>query len=322
MRRLRNPTRRSQPILHPPRAAAPQPAPPPSPPSKTRRVEVIVKLGGSALTDKTRPHTVHESRFAQAIESIAQLHHCGIGLILVHGAGSFGHFEAAHYDIQGGNASALGMSATHMVVCKLNALVVDALIGRGVPAVGVSALLVPGRMRVDFVATLLDRGHLPVLHGDACYGGDGRTVVLSGDRLVGMMAGAFEFVRRVVFVSDVDGVMERPPGEGGGRVVKKVTVDGRGEVCLDAEMRVGDGGVDVTGGIVGKVAAAGRCVAEGAGRITGFIVRVGSLDAERVMRGDLPEPWDRLGCTRVCFEEAGGESVEVAGKRRWFGGGG
>lgn len=293
-----------------------------NPPSKTRRVEVIVKLGGSALTDKTRPHTIHQGRFTQAIGSIAQLHHSGVGLIVVHGAGSFGHFEAAHYEIQGGRASSLGMSATHMAVTKLNGLVVEALIERGVPAVGVSPLLVPGKVRVDFVATLLDRGHLPVLHGDACYGGDGRTVVLSGDRLVGMMAEAFEFVRRVVFVSDVDGVMERPPGEGGGKVVKKVTVDGRGEVCLEGEMRVGGGGVDVTGGIVGKVAAAGRCVAEGAGRITGFIVRVGSLDAERVMRGDLPEPWDRLGCTRVCYEEGGCERVEVAGRRRWFGGGG
>lgn len=288
---------------------------------KTRRVEVIVKLGGSALTDKTRTHTLHTGRFRAALDAICRGHSSGLGLIVVHGAGSFGHFEAEAHQVCGGNASALGMSTTHAAVVRLNGMVVDGLIERGVPAVGVSPLLVPAKVRTDFVAALLDRGHVPVLHGDACYAGDGRTAVLSGDVLVGMLAGAFEFVRRVVFVSDVCGVLDRPPREGG-EVVKRIRVNESGRVRVEGEVRTGGGGADVTGGILGKVAAAGKCVAEGAGRVTAFIVKVGSEEAEWAMMGRLPEPWSRMQCTRIYFEEENaGEAVEIVARKRWFGGG-
>lgn len=290
-------------------------------PSKTRRVEVIVKLGGSALTDKTRAHTLHATHLQTALDLIARVHSSGLGLIVVHGAGSFGHFEAALHQVCGGAASALGVSATHAAVVKLNGMVVGGLIERGIPAVGVSPLLVPAKVRTDFVTALLDRGHLPVLHGDACYAEDGRTAILSGDVLVGTLVGAFDFVRRVVFMSDVCGVLDRPPGEGG-EVVKRIGVNGSGRVRVEEEVRTGGGGTDVTGGIVGKIAAAGKCVAEGRGRVTAFIVKVGSEEAEWAMTGQLPEPWSRMQCTRICFEDENGiEGVEMLGRRRWFAGG-
>lgn len=239
----------------------------------------------------------------------------------MHGAGSFGHFEAALHQVPNGAASALGISATHAAVVKLNGMVVDGLIERGIPAVGVSPLLVPAKVRTDFIAALLDRGHLPVLHGDACYAGDGRTAILSGDVLVGTLVGEFDFVRRVVFISDVCGVLDRPPGEGG-EVVKRIRVNGSGCVRVEGEVRTGDGGIDVTGGIMGKIAAAGKCVAEARGRVTAFIAKVGSEEAESAIMGQLPEPWSRMQCTRVCFEDENGiEGVEILGRRRWFGAG-
>lgn len=307
----------------PPRAAVPS-----AMTTSTTRVELIVKLGGSALTIKTEPHAIHADRFACALDTIARLHKQGIGLIVVHGAGSFGHFEASRHNVSAGAASALGISETHAAVTKLNGLVVDGLVERGVAAVGVSPLQVPGRVRTEFVAALLDRGHLPVLHGDACYAGDGRTGILSGDALVGSLAGAFEFVRRVVFLSDVPGVLSVPPeevvgeeegllavGEEAGEevLVRRITVDGKGEVWLEMEVRTGVSEHDVTGGIAGKVAAVARCVAQGKGRIVGFIGGVGTDGAECALTGRMPEPWCSLKCTRICYEIDVGEDGSGGG---------
>jgi isopentenyl phosphate kinase len=60
----------------------------------------------------------------------------------VHGAGSFGHFQASQYGVaRGGNdpaAAVQGFVETRRSVTQLNHAVVSALIDAGVPAVGLS----------------------------------------------------------------------------------------------------------------------------------------------------------------------------------------
>jgi isopentenyl phosphate kinase len=60
----------------------------------------------------------------------------------VHGAGSYGHFQASQYGVaRGGNnpaAAVQGFVETRRSVTQLNHAVVSALIDAGVPAVGLS----------------------------------------------------------------------------------------------------------------------------------------------------------------------------------------
>lgn len=298
---------------------------------------MVVKLGGAALTVKSQPHTLHQTRFEASIEAMARLHKLGHGFIVVHGAGSFGHYEASHYAVSHGGASPLGVSATHAAVISLNRAVVDALISRGVPAVGVSPLLVPAKIRNDFVAALLDRGHLPVLHGDACYAADGRTAVLSGDALVASLANSFEYVTRVVFLSDVPGVLSRPPEECSDvdsdtvmekLLVRRIRVNENGVVKFESEVQTSSRKHDVTGGITTKVAAAAKCVSDSEGRVAAFIAGIGTRGAEDALTGK-PERWGAVQCTRICYEVEGSASFDESGKgdsgsgrRRWFGHGG
>lgn len=242
---------------------------------------------------------------------------------MVHGAGSFGHFEARTYRLSQGAASPLGVATTHAAVANLNARVVHALIQRGVPAVGVAPLLVPTRVRNDFVAALLDRGHLPVLHGDACYAGDGRTAIISADTLVASLALAFSFVDRVVFLSDVPGLLRHPPDSlrdvqddhedpsipavanvPDDHIVKYVIVDETGHFEFDHDVETSVDAHDVTGGITAKVVAAGRCVAESAGRVTAFIAAVGTQAADHALTA-RPDRWVGVNCTRICYQLAG-----------------
>lgn len=64
------------------------------------------------------------------------------GFVVVHGAGSFGHFEASQYGITKPNTPQQtlleGFAKTRRSVTRLNHLVVSALIDAGIPAVGVS----------------------------------------------------------------------------------------------------------------------------------------------------------------------------------------
>lgn len=71
-----------------------------------------------------------------------QLHLSGCSCHQVHGAGSFGHFQASQYGVARGGTDAVaavqGFVETRRSVTQLNHTVVSALIDAGVPAVGLS----------------------------------------------------------------------------------------------------------------------------------------------------------------------------------------
>lgn len=66
----------------------------------------------------------------------------GAGFVVLHGAGSYGHFEASQYAITKPDTPQRllleGFAHTRRAVMRLNQLVVNELIEAGVPAVGLS----------------------------------------------------------------------------------------------------------------------------------------------------------------------------------------
>ncbi len=62
----------------------------------------ILKLGGSAITDKTRELTPNLDSIHRSADQIAKFKH---PLILLHGGGSFAHPFASKADLQGGYTS-------------------------------------------------------------------------------------------------------------------------------------------------------------------------------------------------------------------------
>ncbi|MDR0797209.1 MAG: acetylglutamate kinase, partial [Nitrososphaerota archaeon] len=92
---------------------------------------VILKLGGSAITDKT----VESSPKNEIINRLAgEIKRADLdNLIIVHGGGSFGHPTAAKYGIQCGYkeenlTQKFGYAETHHMMTILNGIVMDALI--------------------------------------------------------------------------------------------------------------------------------------------------------------------------------------------------
>jgi isopentenyl phosphate kinase len=283
-----------------------------------RRPVVIIKLGGSAITDKTQRETkrptqlwrttaeqiavARESWNSQGVDLIVWQHlslrfaASVLGLAhrtvlqVVHGAGSFGHFDAREYGVSTGTnlaASqhlAIGCSKTRRSVTRLNNDLLGALIDAGLPAVGISAFpncvcrsgskLDAARSVLEMADQALSRKLLPLCHGDVVLTDTGGCTILSGDTILVAAARRYKCLR-VCWLTDVDGVFDRPPSQSEARLIPHLRIESSGAIQTDSLSH------DVTGGIRAKLDAAIMCVRAGAFQV--FIVKVGTSDAAAAM---------------------------------------
>ena len=97
---------------------------------------VFFKLGGSAITDKTRESTAREDVIRRVAHEIAHARATtpAFSLLMGHGSGSFGHFAAKKSGFgQRGNWRAY--AETGAAATRLTRLVTDSYIAEGVPVV-------------------------------------------------------------------------------------------------------------------------------------------------------------------------------------------
>ncbi|MFH1055981.1 MAG: isopentenyl phosphate kinase [Candidatus Altiarchaeota archaeon] len=219
----------------------------------------ILKLGGSLITRKSddRP-VVNKPVLKRLAREIAEvLSEKLIGLIIVHGAGPFGHVPAKKYGLAGGlkdRVQVRGMSLTHQGMEELNLQVVGALIDAGVNAIAFQPSaggILDDRQLVSFpvesVQRLLELGLVPVAYGDVLPDLKTGFNILSGDHLVPYLAEKLA-ADRVVLATYYNGIFDRDPDEKGAK--KYDFVNERILAELDARTTKG---TDVTGGIGRKV---------------------------------------------------------------------
>jgi isopentenyl phosphate kinase len=211
----------------------------------------ILKIGGSVLTDKNKASAARPEVIVRIAREISDSP--GEGLILIHGAGSFGHHQAKEYRLTEGlnDWSIKGILPTHNAVKSLNKMVIDALQMGGIDALPVHPLsactLKNGRingMCMDAIRLMLHAGIVPVLHGDVVMDSVNGEGILSGDQLVVYLATELK-ADRVGIGSNVDGVLDNSS-----KVIEKITPANKKKVI---SMISGSSGVDVTGGMLGKV---------------------------------------------------------------------
>src|SRR5205823_3331519 len=134
---------------------------------------LLVKFGGSVLTDKDRLRTPRPAAIRRLAAEAAAVRG---PLLVVHGAGSFGHILAARHRLnEGGTAPARRAAAARVQadVRELDRLVVEALSRAGLSAVPIppAAVLVldDGNVSTVDVTGFLDfssLGFTPVTFGD------------------------------------------------------------------------------------------------------------------------------------------------------------
>ncbi|MGH7342344.1 MAG: isopentenyl phosphate kinase, partial [Candidatus Rokuibacteriota bacterium] len=172
-------------------------------------------------------------------------------MVVVHGAGSFGHFKVHKYGIKDGRIPPDKIEIVteiHRDLHLLGGYVLDALAGAGI-----NAVLLPGHtvarvgddgleLRGDLFAGFVGMGTVPVTNGDVVLNGSKRFAVCSGDLLMVELARQLK-PDKAVFVTRADGIVA------GGKL--------REEISPDEEIDdLGARGADVTGSMEGKWSAA------------------------------------------------------------------
>lgn len=219
---------------------------------------IILKIGGSVITDKDGELAARTDIINQLAEEIAKAkpHR----LILVHGGGSFGHPTAQKWNLKDGfkePGQMLGFAETHHVMTVLNGLVMDALVWHEVSAVSVAPscgfLTENGRIK-SFDCTMVEKmmkmGFTPVLYGDATLDEKLGFTVLSGDQLVAYLALRFN-ASKIVMGIDCDGLYDADPKtDKNAKMYQHLTLK---ELQTAQAKMAKPTHVDVTGGMSNKV---------------------------------------------------------------------
>lgn len=216
----------------------------------------ILKLGGSAITDKTRTCTPD----IRAIQHVAdQLSGYRDPLILIHGGGSFAHPFVTGSGLTNGlrnHTQLRSVSETEFYLGQLTRIVYASLFIRGVFCVPLHPLSlvtmddgVLDHFPLDQIREALEAGFVPLLHGDLVFDKSKGIGILSGDRIATVL-GIGLGNTRVLFGCDVDGVYPRNPKTGhDGAVISEVNSQNFSE----AERASRSPSRDATGGMGAKI---------------------------------------------------------------------
>jgi isopentenyl phosphate kinase len=219
---------------------------------------VLLKLGGSLITDKAREETPRREvisrlagEIAQAISGAKQ----PFSLVVAHGSGSFGHAAAQRYGIGRGPLSApqlAGACRTQERAAALHRIVASAFLEAGALPLSIapSSCVVAAAGRPVEIAhepllLALERGLLPLLYGDVVLDREWGASICSTERLFRLLAPRLRssglLIRGAIWLGETDGLWDAA-----GRTVPRVTA----ATFADALEAIGaPAGTDVTGGM-------------------------------------------------------------------------
>ena len=254
---------------------------------RTRR-PVIVKLGGSVITRKRETEHLRPKILRRLSEELAAC--SGVPLVILHGAGSFGHPGARKFGLAlppgpGDLPShrARGASIVAAEVRRLHLAVIRELVraGLSVGSVPPSTHAMNREGRLDSLdptpfRTVLDAGLEPVSFGDVVPDRVWGWSILSADTIAVSLAAALH-AERVLFVSDVPGILvSGKPG--------RQQVEAEVTPAVVETLRPHGTGADVTGGIRGKAEAMLAIARSGAD--AGLISGLKDGELSRAVRGE------------------------------------
>jgi isopentenyl phosphate kinase len=142
---------------------------------------IFIKLGGSLITEKSKPLTARQDVIERAAKEISRvwIQNPSLRLLIGHGSGSFGHSEAKKHNTQDGvqdSAGWMGFAQVWYAANLLNRMVIDALQQQGLPAISLSPLsMIISRSKeitawnIQPLRAALEARLLPVIQGDVIF---------------------------------------------------------------------------------------------------------------------------------------------------------
>lgn len=205
---------------------------------------ILIKLGGSIITNKEKPLTPNRNSIRKIASSLKNVKE---PLVIVHGGGSFGHYWSVKYDMhtKPQRHKAKGVSLVKNSMVELNSIVLKSFVESGLNpyCLPPSDFMIgnkPLTLKVKEIPKIAKTGLIPISYGDAMWFGKNKFYILSGDKIIGILSKLLR-PRLVVFVTNVDGVYTDMKSK---RLLNEIM----GEKPVTSEVSM-----DVTGGMSRKI---------------------------------------------------------------------
>lgn len=222
---------------------------------------ILIKLGGSIITNKEVPMMMRARALRRLIEEIAQARkETNSIFILGHGQGSFAHVPALRYKTMAGfvnGDSLIGMAITQDSAAKINRIVVEECLSQELPAASFtfsSTLVTKNRKKQSWDGRVLKqylaKGLLPVVYGDVIVDSEQGCTIWSTETIFSFLVkwlqqGTTYQVKKIVHVNELSGVLDHDD-----QIIPEISEDNASEV---KKMITKTKGFDVTGGMWHKI---------------------------------------------------------------------
>ncbi len=170
---------------------------------------ILIKLGGSIITNKQKPLTANIS----SIKRIAfHMRKVKEPFVVVHGGGSYGHYWSVKYDMhtKPDRYSIKGIAVVKNSMVELNRLVLESFLESNLrpyclPPSNFMFEDKPILKKVKEIPKIAKTGLIPISYGDVMWFGKNKFYILSGDKIMGILARILK-PRLAIFVTNVDGL--------------------------------------------------------------------------------------------------------------------
>ncbi len=219
---------------------------------------VVIKLGGGLISDKGSIKKFASDSVERIADSISSIVEMGVPVVIVHGAGSFGHLLAKEWSISEGLDRKIAEEQRMIVdqirldMRELNKLVIDRFSDSELESEG----LPPSEWAIgtgpDFQGDITNfervvEAPLPITFGDVVNTNDELEFgILSGDDLMVRLSKELEVSHCIFLIGDADGVLSGPPNQEGSSLISRLGAEEEIEGHHYSE-------IDVTGGIGLKI---------------------------------------------------------------------
>ena len=205
---------------------------------------ILIKLGGSIITNKEKPLSVRRKTINKLAKSLKKINE---PTIIVHGGGSYGHYWSVKYNMHTKEKKydLRGVAIVKNSMIELNKIILDLLLKNKLnpyclPPTDFMSGNKPISKKVKEIEKIAKSGLIPVTYGDALWYGQKKTYILSGDKVMTHLAKILR-PRLCIFVLNEDGLYSDLKS-------KKLIYELRDKRYLISENKM-----DVTGGMTRKV---------------------------------------------------------------------
>ncbi|MFX1294070.1 MAG: isopentenyl phosphate kinase [Promethearchaeota archaeon] len=221
---------------------------------------ILLKIGGSIITKKSiQEPKIDSSNLKRISSEIAEVYKGrSFKLIIVHGAGSFGHPIVKRTGIHEGiirQDQIFSFAETQLLQNRLNVEICQVLQEFNLPAIPIqpsaSAIMENKRLislNYNLIGSLLDLSLIPVLFGVPAFDKEQKCSILSGDQIIAYLAKQYESryeSQTIIFASNVDGIFGKNQ-----QLIEKITNDNYEQIKDTFYQAIYD---DVTGSMAGKI---------------------------------------------------------------------